>query len=130
TSYVPGVKPWDAADNAVTPRVGIMYDLTDTVALYADAARSFKPNTGASRLGGGFDPEQGKSYEMGIKWEALEQLSVDAAIATGQVRSRGFDLNVAGNLTPEWRVIGGYAYVDAAVTKDTTVRTGTRLANI
>ncbi|EZI24853.1 TonB-dependent siderophore receptor [Pseudomonas extremaustralis] len=150
-SYVTGVKPWNAADNAVTPRVGVIYDLTETVAVYADAARSFKPNTGAAREGGGFEPEKGKSYEMGIKWEALErQLSVDAAIyqiekknvlttdpldstfsvAAGQVRSRGFDLNVAGNITPEWRVIGGYAYVDAEVTKDNTIRVGSRLANI
>ncbi|MBJ2211835.1 MULTISPECIES: TonB-dependent siderophore receptor [Pseudomonas] len=144
-------KSWQAADNAVTPRVGVIYDLTDTVAVYADAARSFKPNTGASREGGGFAPEKGKSYEMGIKWEALDrQLSVDAAIyqiekknvlttdpvdntfsvAAGQVRSRGFDLNVAGNLTSEWRVIGGYAYVDAEVTRDNTLRSGTRLMNI
>ncbi|AZE72478.1 Ferrichrome-iron receptor [Pseudomonas synxantha] len=152
-SYVTGVKPWTAADNAVTPRVGVIYDLTDTVAVYADAARSFKPNTGASREGGGFAPEKGKSYEIGVKWEALDrQLSVDAAIyqiekknvltndpadptntfsvAAGQVRSRGFDLNVAGNLTPEWRVIGGYAYVDAEVTRDNTFRAGTRLMNI
>ena len=146
-------KSWQAADNAVTPRVGVIYDLTDTVAVYADAARSFKPNTGASREGVSFAPEKGKSYEMGIKWEALDrQLSIDAAIyqiekknvlavdpadttntfnvAAGQVRSRGFDLNVAGNLTPEWRVIGGYAYVDAEVTRDTTLRSGTRLMNI
>ncbi len=150
-SYVTGVKPWQAADNAVTPRLGVIYDLTDTVAVYADAARSFKPNTGASREGGGFAPEKGKSYEVGIKWEALDrQLSVDAAVyqiekknvlttdpvdstfsvAAGQVRSRGFDLNVAGNLTPEWRVIGGYAYVDAEVTRDNTLRSGTRLLNI
>jgi len=150
-TYVPGGKSWEASDNAVTPRVGVTYDLTETVAVYADAARSFKPNTGASRQGGGFEPEKGKSYEMGVKWEALDhQLSVDAAIyqiekknvlttdpvdsafsvAAGQVRSRGFDLNVAGNLTPEWRVIGGYAYVDAEVTKDNTIRVGSRLANI
>lgn len=86
-----------------------------------------------------------------MKWEALErQLSVDAAVyqivkenvltvdpvnddykvAAGEVRSRGLDLNIAGNLTPEWRVIGGYAYVDAEVTKDNSLETGTRLANI
>ncbi len=150
-TYVPGGKSWEASDNAATPRVGVTYDLTETVAVYADAARSFKPNTGASRQGGGFEPEKGKSYEMGIKWEALDHaLSVDAAIyqiekknvlttdpvdstfsvAAGQVRSRGFDLNVAGNLTPEWRVIGGYAYVDAEVTKDNSIRVGSRLANI
>ena len=88
-----------------------------------------------------------------MKWEALDrQLSVDAAIyhivkenvlandpldptgtykvAAGKVRSRGLDITVAGNLTPEWRMIGGYAYVDAEVTKDTSLPTGTRLANI
>ncbi|MGU9858488.1 TonB-dependent siderophore receptor [Pseudomonas sp. LF245] len=150
-SYVAKVAPWDASHNAVTPRVGVTYDLTDTLAVYADAARSFKPNTGASLQGSGFEPEKGKSYEMGIKWEGFDrQLSVDAAIyqidkknvlttdpadsnykvAAGQVRSRGFDLNVAGNITPEWRVIGGYAYVDAEVTKDNTLRVGTHLANI
>ncbi|SFP38853.1 TonB-dependent siderophore receptor [Pseudomonas sp. NFPP28] len=150
-TYVKGGQSWEASDNAVTPRVGVTYDLTDTLAVYADAARSFKPNTGASRDGAGFEPEKGKSYEMGIKWEGLDrQLSVDAAIyqidkknvlttdpedanykvAAGQVRSRGFDLNVAGNLTPEWRVIGGYAYVDAEVTKDNTIRVGSPLANI
>lgn len=150
-TYVPGGKSWQASDNAVTPRIGVSYDLTETLALYADTARSFKPNTGASRLGGGFAPEKGKSYEMGIKWEALDQqLSVDAAIyqiekrnvltadpvdstfsvAAGEVRSRGLDVNVAGNLTPEWRVIGGYAYVDAEVTKDNVLRSGTRLLNI
>ncbi|KPA95490.1 TonB-dependent siderophore receptor [Pseudomonas asplenii] len=151
-SFVTGVPSWTKSENGVTPRLGVIYDLTDTLAVYADTARSFKPNSGASRQGGGFDPEKGKSYEVGIKWEALDhQLSVDAAIyqidkrnvltadpvdpitfkvAAGEVRSRGFDLNVTGNLTPQWRVIGGYAYVDAEVTKDTTIPKGTRLMNI
>ncbi|MEE4184049.1 TonB-dependent receptor [Pseudomonas viridiflava] len=143
--------PFTNSDNAVTPRLGLTYDLTDTVAIYANTARSFKPNTGASRLGGGFKAEEGKSYEVGVKWEALDrQLSVDAAlyqiekqnvlttdpvdstfsVAAGEVRSRGLDLNVVGNLTPEWRVMGSYAYVDAEVTKDNTLRSGTRLLNI
>lgn len=152
-NYLPGAADWTAADNAVTPRLGVIYDLTDTVAVYANTARSFKPNSGASRQGQGFDPEKGKSYELGVKWEALDrQLSVDAAIyhivkenvlandpqdptgtykvAAGEVRSRGLDITVAGNITPEWRMIGGYAYVDAEVTKDTSLPDGTRLANI
>ena len=143
--------PFTNSDNAVTPRLGLTYDLTDTVAIYANTARSFKPNTGASRLGGGFKAEEGKSYEVGVKWEALDRrFSVDAAlyqiekqnvlttdpvdstfsVAAGEVRSRGLDLNVVGNLTPEWRVMGSYAYVDAEVTKDNTLRSGTRLLNI
>lgn len=139
------------AENGVTPRFGLIYDLTDTLAVYANTARSFKPNSGTPAAGGGFDPEKGKSYELGLKWEALDrQLSVDAAIyhivkenvltldpanpsyslAAGEVRSRGLDINVAGNITPEWRVIGGYAYVDAEVTEDNRLPNGTRLANI
>ncbi|WP_175650059.1 TonB-dependent siderophore receptor [Pseudomonas sp. Marseille-P9899] len=150
-NYLPGTKGWEAAENAVTPRFGLIYDLTDSLAVYANTARSFKPNSGASLQGDGFEPEKGKSYELGMKWEALDrQLSVDGAIyhivkenvltrdptdpnysiAAGEVRSRGLDLNIAGNLTPEWRVIGGYAYVDAEVTKDNRLPTGTRLANI
>ncbi|QXH53993.1 TonB-dependent siderophore receptor [Pseudomonas fakonensis] len=144
---------FNKGENGVTPRFGLLYDLTDTVAVYANTARSFKPNSGTPQAGGGFDPEKGKSYELGVKWEALDRhLSVDAAIyhivkenvltndpndatgtfkvAAGEVRSRGLDLNVAGNLTPEWRVIGGYSYVDAEVTKDTSLERGTRLANI
>ena len=139
--------------NGVTPRVGLMYDLTETLALYGTASRSFKPNSGTSLQGGGFDPEKGKSYEIGLKWESLDRrLSVDAAVyhtvkenvltrdpndptgtysvAAGEVRSRGFDLNIAGNITPEWRMIGGYAYVVAEVTRDNTLARGTRLANI
>ncbi|MNM98454.1 Ferrichrome-iron receptor precursor [compost metagenome] len=146
-------RDFSKGENAVTPRFGLIYDVTDTVAVYANTARSFKPNSGTPAAGGGFDPEKGKSYELGVKWEALDrQLSIDAAIyhivkenvltndpndptgtfkvAAGEVRSRGLDINIAGNLTPEWRVIGGYAYVDAEVTKDNTLPTGTRLANI
>jgi len=149
--YLSTTRDFTKAQNAVTPRFGLLYELTDTVAVYANTARSFKPNSGASREGGGFDPEKGKSYELGMKWEALDrQLSVDAAIyhtvkqnvltvdpvdpvfsvAAGEVRSRGLDLNIAGNITPEWRMLGGYAYVDAEVTKDNTLEDGTRLANI
>ena len=57
-NYLPGAADWTAADNAVTPRLGLMYDLTDTLAVYANTARSFKPNSGASRQGQGFDPKK------------------------------------------------------------------------
>ena len=148
---LPNSVDWNKSEIAVTPRYGLVYDLTPDVALYGSYSESFKPNTGASREGGGFDAEEGKSYELGVKWKTLEdQLTVDAAIfhtikenvltldpvdsnysvAAGRVRSRGFDLNVAGNITSNWRVLGGYSYVDAEVVKDNSLQTGTRLANI
>ena len=150
-NFVAGGQSWSNADNAVTPRLGVSYDLTPELVLYASASKSFKPNTGAARLGGGFDPEEGKAYEVGMKWAALDgRLSVDTAIfhavkenvltldpvdpnfnvAAGEVRSRGFEVNVTGDLTPNWRILGGYAFTDAEVTKDNTLARGTRLTNI
>ncbi|QDD89919.1 TonB-dependent siderophore receptor [Pseudomonas oryzihabitans] len=150
-NFVAGGQSWSNDDTAVTPRLGASYDLTPELALYSSASKSFKPNTGAARQGGGFDPEEGKAYELGLKWAALGgRLSVDAAIfhtvkenvltldpvdpnfsvAAGEVRSRGFELNVAGDLTRNWRILGGYAYTDAEVTKDNSLPSGTRLTNI
>lgn len=37
-NYLPGTKGWGAADNSVNPRLGLIYDLTDTVAVYAITA--------------------------------------------------------------------------------------------
>ncbi|ERI54011.1 TonB-dependent siderophore receptor [Pseudomonas sp. EGD-AK9] len=144
---------WDQAHNAVSPRFGLIYDLSDELALFANTSRSFKPNRGADRFGNAFDPEQGIAHEVGIKYDLADRdLSLTAAlfhivkenvltsdpldstrsISAGEVRSRGFDINVAGNITPQWRVIGGYAYVDAEVSESTsaTMPVGTRLANV
>lgn len=153
TNYLSASGSWEQAHNAVSPRFGLVYDLTDSLAVYANTARSFKPNRGADRSSQAFDPEKGIAYETGIKYDVPEHdLSITAAlfhitkenvltsdpldsnyqIAAGEVRSRGFDLSLAGNITPQWRVIGGYAYVDAEVTKSTTstMPTGSRLANV
>ena len=147
---------WDQSHNAVSPRIGAIYDLTEALAVYANASRSFKPNRGADRNSQAFDPEEGIAYETGVKYALPEHnLSVTAAlfhitkenvltadpanvgsqafqVAAGEVRSRGFDLSVAGNITPQWRVIGGYAYVDAEITESNSaaVPVGTRLANV
>lgn len=140
-----------------SPRGGLTYKVTPDVALYGSVAKSFRPvmdsNTGFSTAadGGPFKPETGLGYEAGIKADLLERrLSVTAAlfhitkqnvlttdpadssrqIQTGEVQSRGLDINIAGSLTPEWRVIAGYAFIDAEVTKDSTIPVGASLQNI
>ncbi|AWT10888.1 TonB-dependent siderophore receptor [Stutzerimonas frequens] len=144
---------WDQAHNAVSPRFGLIYDLTEELVVYANTSRSFKPNRGADRSSQAFDPEEGIAHEVGVKYELPEHdLSVTAAlfhitkenvltsdpfdsnyqVAAGEARSRGFDISVAGNITPQWRMIGGYAYVDAEVTESSSASmpVGTRLANV
>jgi iron complex outermembrane receptor protein len=140
-----------------SPRAGLTYKVTPDVALYSSVARSFRPvmdsNTGFATAANGepFKPEIGLGYEAGIKADLFDKrLSATAAlfhvtkqnvlatnpadtsqqIQAGEVRSKGFDLNVSGAITPEWRVIGGYAYTDAEVTEDTTLPIGARLQNI
>ena len=96
------------------------------------------------------DPERGTSYEAGVKIELMDgQVSMttavfhatkqnvatrdpdnpDYSIAAGEVRSRGVDVSVTGNLTPEWRVVGSYAFADSEVTRDNRLPIGQRLPN-
>ncbi|MFI8729726.1 TonB-dependent siderophore receptor [Stutzerimonas kunmingensis] len=135
----------------VTPRVGVLYQLVPQVGLFANASQSFKPNNGADVSGATFDPEEGVGYEAGVKLDLFDgRLGLTAAafhltkenvltsdpandgfqIAAGEVRSRGIDLQLAGQLTDAIRVIGGYAYVDAEVTRDNTLASGSRLLNV
>ena len=39
-------------------------------------------------------------------------------VSTGEVRNRGVELDVAGEILPGLRAIGSYAYIDPLVTKD------------
>lgn len=150
-NLLPNTANWNTSHDAFIPRLGLVFKARNDLSIYSNAAKSFKPNTGASRNGEGFDPEQGMAYELGFKWQALDNtLSVDSAIfyakkenvltldpvdsaykvAAGKVRSQGIELNVAGQITPAWKIIGGYAYTDAEVSKDNTLKKGTALANI
>jgi len=150
-NLLPSTVNWNTSHNAFIPRLGLVFKARDDLSIYSNAAKSFKPNTGANRNGEGFDPEEGIAYELGFKWQALDNmLSVDSAIfyaekeniltidpidsaykvSAGEVRSRGIELNIAGQITPAWKIIGGYAYTDAEVTKDNTLQKGTSLANI
>ncbi len=136
---------------AATPRFGLVYDLLDTVSVYGNYARSFRPNTGTDRNFRPFAFQEGEGYEVGAKFDLFEgRLSATAAlftitrtnvlttdpvdqnfsVAAGEIRSRGFDLSVAGFLAPGWQVIGTYSFVDAAVTRDNAIPVGARLANV
>jgi iron complex outermembrane receptor protein len=139
-----------------SPRGGLTYKITPDTALYGSVAKSFRPvmdsNTGFVTTSDGkpFEPETGLGYEAGVKADLLDRrLSVTAAlfhitkqnvlttdpatgfnVAAGEVQSRGLDINLAGSITPEWRIIAGYAFTDAEVTKDKSIPKGASLQNI
>lgn len=129
----------DQTQTAFSPRAGLSFDALEDVTLYAGAACSFDPNTGADRHGNAFDPETAVSVELGTKSRFFDgRVDVDAAvfrilkenvlttdpkdtaasIAAGDVESRGVELDVNAWITEQWRIALSYAYTDAKILAD------------
>ncbi|WP_317616805.1 TonB-dependent siderophore receptor [Nostoc sp. PA-18-2419] len=138
-------------NSAFTPRVGIVYQPTPPVSLYASYAESFVPQYGRSRDNSAFVPERSKQYEVGVKGELFDgRLSATLAayhltksnvlttdpidsnysIQVGEQTSKGIELDIVGQLTPGWNVIATYGYTDARVTRDNDLPVGNRLQNV
>jgi len=138
-------------DSAFSPRIGLVYQPSESVALYTSYSRSFTPTFGFNPDGRAFEPTKGTQYEAGIKADFLEgRLSTTLAayqitktnvstpdpentlfsIQVGEQRSRGIELDIAGEILPGWNVIGSYAYTDAETTKDNAIAVGNRLPNV
>lgn len=141
----------DQQQDAVTWRSGLLYQLTPQVGLFANASTSFKPNSGLDAGGRAFDPEEGIGYESGVKLDLFDGrlgatlaafhltkqnvLTADPADpsfsrAAGEARSRGIDLQFSGQLTDALRLIGAWAWIDAEVTKDSSLPRGSRLLGV
>lgn len=142
------------SDSNFSPRLGIVYQPSKNLSLYASYATSFEPSFGTSRNGNDqpFKPETGRQFEVGVKADITPNLSATLAlydlrkqnvtvddpnssdpndqIQTGEQTSRGIEFDIAGEITPGWKVIASYAYIDAFVSKDTTGLEGRRRDNI
>lgn len=137
-------------DEAFSPRVGIVYQPIPPISLYASYSRSFNQAIGTTFDNALFTPEKGTQYEVGIKADLTNKVAATLAfynltrsnvltpdprntrfsIQTGEQRSRGIELDIAGELLPGWNVIASYAYTDATVTADNRFAIGNRLVNI
>ncbi|WP_235048843.1 TonB-dependent siderophore receptor [Methylomonas sp. MK1] len=131
-----------SSNDAVTPRVGILWQAQNWLSLYANYVESFGPNTANARLESGkpVPPTSAEQYEGGIKTEFfdgrlratfayydLTKSNVATAsptlaaqglsVITGAVRSRGPEVDVQGEILPGWHVIATYAHTDARIAK-------------
>ncbi|MFQ6572137.1 TonB-dependent siderophore receptor [Pseudomonas sp. UM16] len=145
TSQVSNTQEKDVA----TPRVGLLYQLTPQVGVFANASTSFKPNSIGTQ-GQVYKPEKGLGYETGLKLDLFDSrvgatlalfridkenvITTDAfgdSVAAGKARSQGVDLQFSGQLSDAVRVIGAYAYIDAEVTQgDASLPEGSDLLGI
>jgi len=117
----------------------------DNLSIYASFSRSYLPQSGdqfsgLTNITEGLKPERFDNYEIGAKWEPIDGLLATAAIyqldrtntrianpdgsgtfiLSGKQRSKGLELDVAGNVTSRWQVSAGYALQKAEVTEATT----------
>ncbi|WP_233149445.1 TonB-dependent siderophore receptor [Herbaspirillum camelliae] len=146
----PSVSNTSQQQSAVSPRAGVTYLPNDWSSYYVTAGKSFRGNSGVDINGRAFDPQHSTAYEAGVKLQSKdEKLGANFAVyditktnvltssdvpgfsvAAGEVKSAGFEADVFGQLTANWRISGNFSWDNARVTKDKTLAAGTRLTNI
>ena len=134
-------------DSAWLPRLGVVYQWDSQTSLYASYSESLKPVSTIAPLSGGgtidssVDPEKARSWEVGAKLEVPGGLTGTLALfninkrnvlvqqyntetsrtdwrTAGAARSRGVELDVAGQLGERWSTIASLAWMDAKTTRD------------
>lgn len=133
-----------------SPRVGLAYLASPQWTLFANAGRSFRANPGSDASGRAFDPETGLALEGGVKWERADRrlgatltvfdivkqrvltsdpVNAGFSVTTGEVGSRGAELDVAGQLNANWRLTGSLASYDVQVRHDNSLAVGGPMLN-
>ncbi|MBN6774582.1 TonB-dependent siderophore receptor [Pseudomonas granadensis] len=140
----------DDTSEFVTGQFGVVYKPAENGSIYASYATSATPpgNTlgegqegnplggtpdrSGNLLSSDMEPETTKNYEIGTKWDLLnDRLSLTADIFrtekenarvqvdtssyenAGKTRVQGFELSASGKLTDKWQVFAGYAFMDS-----------------
>jgi iron complex outermembrane recepter protein len=131
--------------NALLPRIGITYALTDHISLYTTYATGFEPQAGGTlsnpATGGPFDPLTSDLLEAGAKGEffnnrlfaavAVYQITQNNVLVNaneasrpdllrerGQERARGFEVEASGRVLPNLSIQVNYAFNEALITED------------
>lgn len=125
----------DRSDTTFLPFGGLVFQLNDQVTFYGNYSRSFAPNASDANTGQAFDPEEGRSYQLGVKLDLPQGIGASLALfdiekenvvvsnnnvseAAGKVGSRGLELDVSGRLGEHWELLGSYAYTDTEILDD------------
>ncbi|MCW3465073.1 TonB-dependent receptor [Chitinophaga nivalis] len=127
---------------ALIPRIGLVYTMNRHVNLYATYTEGYNPQTASTinnpNAGGPFDPLLSNLIEAGAKSDWFnDRLSVtlsayrirlknvlykagdagnpDLMRQVGQVESKGIEMDVKGQLTPDWYLTAAYAFNESAI---------------
>ncbi|QKF82192.1 TonB-dependent siderophore receptor [Halarcobacter ebronensis] len=112
--------------------LGLVYNINPFVSVYGSFGQSYNPET-AERVdvdGNGLDSEKSKQYEVGAKFNINEKLNTTLSfykinkenvaesngsyyVLTGEVESKGIELDVQWLPTENWQFKAGYALNNA-----------------
>ncbi|MBN8897510.1 MAG: TonB-dependent siderophore receptor [Rhodospirillales bacterium] len=127
------------SQSAFTGRAALSYLFDSGVAPYVSYAESFTPIYGVGADGEAFQPERGRQYEVGVKYQptgmaalftaalfdltrtnllTANPLTPGFSVQSGEARSRGVELEARGALTDALSIVATYTYLDTIYTKD------------
>ena len=144
---VGGTAPGDLSrtDNAYSPRAGLVWQPSETQSYYVSWSRSFQPSAELLPLAvtnANLAPESTRNTEAGAKydfWEGrasatvsvfrLERDNIKAAdptrgnalVPVGKQRTDGAEFTFNADLKQGWKLLAGYAYLDAVITDSVAV---------
>ncbi|WP_062058570.1 TonB-dependent receptor domain-containing protein [Aquimarina longa] len=128
-------------------RAGITYAINDDINVYGTYLEGYQPHANTVNLvsnayylpaGSSLDPLQSDLYEIGAKIDlfndkvklttsiySINQKNVlvedpddiGKYITRGKERSRGFEMELAGYILPNWQLNASYSYIDARIIK-------------
>ena len=138
----------ERTDYTLSPRAGLVWQPDDAQSYYLSISRSYQPSGEMFQVSATnveLEPEQTTNYEIGAKWNLLQdRLMLTAAVfrlertdikttdpinpaklvLAGEQRTDGFETTFMGQLSDKWQLYGGYAFLDAEITKSNSKTNG------
>ncbi|WP_029269816.1 TonB-dependent receptor [Flavobacterium sp. KJJ] len=127
------------SDSHITPRVGVSYSVTESLAVYGLYDQAFTPQSGIIKSGDKVKPLTGNNMEIGIKkdwfdgsWSTTlaaysilkkNELTSDPAnspgeqysVVLGEKRAQGIELDLRGKIFDGLNLIANYAFTESIV---------------
>ncbi len=137
----------EQTDKAWTGRAGLTYLFDSGLAPYLSYATSFSPVIGKNINSETFKPTTGQQWELGIKYQPAAQNMLftaaiydltkqnvqtkhpfipDLEIQSGEVRSRGLELEAKAEIMTGLQLSSQYTYTDVKITQDNNGNQGKR----
>jgi catecholate siderophore receptor len=123
------------SDDTISPRAGIVFDVTDNTSLYSSYSESYQQIKGdqyasLNAYDNKSDPNTFENTEFGVKYDLPNGLSFSAAFFNVEANKpqtndngatffkeksdvSGFELQILGALTDKWYLSAGYTSLDA-----------------